>query len=81
MVAWRTFNIWRTFLFHKSLFVVKEGSSDYKKVERDGSLKNLWLNGTLWNQKWLLYCFAVKNLLEHLLFLRVCVYVYVCVYR
>ncbi len=39
MVAWRTFNIWRTFLFHKRLFVVKEGSSDYKKVERDGSLK------------------------------------------
>ncbi len=30
----RTFNIWRTFLFHKKLFVAKEGSSDYKKVRK-----------------------------------------------
>ncbi len=49
MVAWRTFNIWRTFLFNKS--VVKEGSSDYKKVERDGSLNNLWLNGSFLEPK------------------------------
>ncbi len=46
-------------------FVVKEGSSDYKK---GGSLKNLWLNGSLWNQKWLFYGIAVKNLLKHLYF-------------
>ncbi len=30
----KDFNIWRTFLFHKMLFVVKEGSSDYKKVRK-----------------------------------------------
>ncbi len=28
MVSLRTFNIWRTFLFHKGFFVVKEGFSD-----------------------------------------------------
>ncbi len=49
------FNIWRTFLFHKRFFVAKEGSSDYKKQERDGSLKNL-LNGSLW--KWFFYGIA-----------------------
>ncbi len=29
-----TFNIWRTFLFHKKLFVVKEGSSNYKMLRK-----------------------------------------------
>ncbi len=37
--------------------MVKEGSSDYKKVKRC-SLKNLWLNGSLWNQKWFFYGIA-----------------------
>ncbi len=34
MVPYRIFNIWRNFLFHKRLFVVKEGSSDYKMVRQ-----------------------------------------------
>ncbi len=34
MVPLGNFNIWRTFLFHKKLFVVKEGSSDYKTVRK-----------------------------------------------
>ncbi len=67
MVPQSTFNIWRTFLFHKSFFVVKESSSDYKKV------RNIWLfkeplNGSLWNQKWFFYGIAVKKLLKHLYF-------------
>ncbi len=49
--------------FHfKNDFVAKEGSSDYKKVRKRCSLKNLWLNGSLWNQKWFFYGIAVKNL-------------------
>ncbi len=32
--------------------MVKEGSSDYKKVRKRCSLKNLWLNGSLWNRNW-----------------------------
>ncbi len=39
MVPLRTFNIWRTFLCHKSFFVVKEGSSDYKKVRKTSFFK------------------------------------------
>ncbi len=31
----RTFNIWKTFLFDKRFFVVKEGSSDYKKGKEE----------------------------------------------
>ncbi len=48
--------------------VVKESSSDYKKVEREGSLNNPWLNDSLWNQKWLFYGIAVKNLLSTFIF-------------
>ncbi len=51
------------FLFHKRFFVVKEGSSDYKKDKKE-MLKDLWLNGSLWNQKWLFYGIAVKNILS-----------------
>ncbi len=32
------------------------------------SLKNLWLNVSLWNQKWLFYGIAVKNLLSTFIF-------------
>ncbi len=69
MVPQSTFNIWRTFLFHKSFFVVKESSSDYTKVRK------LWLfkeplNGSLWNQKWFFYGIAVKTF-EAPLFWRV----------
>ncbi len=35
---------------------------------RDGSLKNLWLNGSSWNQKWLFNGIAVKNLLSTFIF-------------
>ncbi len=28
----------------------------------------LWLNGSLWNQKWLFYGIAVKNLLSTFIF-------------
>ncbi len=28
----------------------------------------LWLNGSLWNQKWFFFGIAVKNLLKHLFF-------------
>ncbi len=51
------------FLFHKRFFVVKEGSSDYKKDKKE-MLKDLWLNGSLWNQKWFFYGIAVKNILS-----------------
>ncbi len=79
MVAWRTFNIWRTFLFHKRLFVVKEGSSDYKKVERDGSLKDLWLNGSFLEPKMvilLLCCDCEEPFGAPFIFKSVCVYRY-----
>ncbi len=45
---------WRPFCFTKG-FVMKEGSSDYKKVRKRCSLKNLWQNGSSWNQKWFFY--------------------------
>ncbi len=35
MVPLRTFNIWRTFLFHKRFFVVEEDSLDYKKEKKE----------------------------------------------
>ncbi len=38
--------------------MAKESSSDYKKV----------MNGSLWNQKWLFYGIAVKNLLSTFVF-------------
>ncbi len=50
MVPYRTFNIWRTFVSQKALYgerMAKESQT------RDDSLKNLWLNCSLWNQKWL----------------------------
>ncbi len=31
-------------------------------------LKNLWLNGSLWKQKWLFYGIAVKTLLSTFIF-------------
>ncbi len=34
--------------------------SDYKKGERDGSLKILWLNGSFWNKKYLVHGISVK---------------------
>ncbi len=49
----KLFNIWRSFLFHKRLFVAKEGSSHYKKVrkrwffEEPGSL-NFSSSASLW---------------------------------
>ncbi len=46
--------------------MVIEGSSDYKYVRKRCSLKNLWLNGCLWNQKWFFNGIAWR-----LLFLRV----------
>ncbi len=54
----RTFNIRRTFLYHKRFFLAKEGSSDYKKVWKR------WMNGSLWNQKIFFYGIALKNLLS-----------------
>ncbi len=33
----------KIFLFHKSFFVVKEGSSDYKKLRKRCSLNKLWM--------------------------------------
>ncbi len=50
-------------------FVVKEGSSEYKGKQRDGSLKNLWLNGSLWNQKWFFYA-SLEEPFEAPLFLK-----------
>ncbi len=41
-----SFNIWRTFLCHKSFFVVKEGSSDYKKVRKRCFFEWMVLCGT-----------------------------------
>ncbi len=49
----------------KFFFVVKEDSSDYKK---GSSLKNLWLNDSLWNQKCFFYGITVKNILKRLYF-------------
>ncbi len=48
--------------------MAKEGSSDYKKVRKRWFFKNLWLNGSLWNQKWFFYGIAVKNLLSTFIF-------------
>ncbi len=31
-------------------------------------LKNLWLNGSLWNQKWFFYGIGVTNLLSTFIF-------------
>ncbi len=64
----------RTFLskwFHKEPLISEEpfcftkASLWWKKVLQiikrwDGSLKNLWLNGSLWNQKWFFYGIAVN---------------------
>ncbi len=68
---------WRTFLskwFHKEPLTSEEpfcftkGSLWWKKVlqiikrqGRDGSLKNLWLNGSLGNQKWFFYGIAWRT--------------------
>ncbi len=52
--------------FHKEpltseeTFCFTKGSLWQKKVERDGSL-NLWLNGSLWNQKWFFCGITVNN--------------------
>ncbi len=61
MIPLRTFDIQRAFLFHKRLFVVEEGSQDYKNniFHKDYSL---------WNQKWFFYDIAVKNLLSTFIF-------------
>ncbi len=57
MVPYRTFNIWRIFLFYKSFFVAKEGSADYKNASKT------------WFFDWRVLCgakngIAVKNLLN-----------------
>ncbi len=65
---WRTFNIWRIVLFHKRLFVAKKVLQIIKRYERDGSLKNFWLNGSWWNQTCFFYGIAVKNLLSTFIF-------------
>ncbi len=60
-------NIWRTFLFQKSFFVVKEGTSDYKKVRRRFFKEPL----TEWfsvEPKMVFYGIAVKNLLSTFIF-------------
>ncbi len=41
-----------------------------KRYERYGSLKNLWLNGSLWNQKWFFNWIAVQNFLSTFIFKR-----------
>ncbi len=58
----------KPFLFHKRFSVVKEGSSDYKKLRKRWFFKEPLTDGPLWNQKWFFYGIAVKNLLKHLHF-------------
>ncbi len=62
--------------FHKEPLISEETSTLWwkkvlqviKRQETDGSLKNLWLNGSLWNQKWFFYGIAVKNLSSTFIF-------------
>ncbi len=66
------------------LFVVKEGSSDYKKVKKKKNSRFFKEPLTEWffvePKKVLLYDIAVKNLLKHLYFKSVlCKIVCVCV--
>ncbi len=53
-----------SFCFTKGSLWQKKVLQIIKRSERDSSSKNLWLNGSLWNQKWFFYGIAVKNLLS-----------------
>ncbi len=64
----RSFNIWRTFLFIKRLFVVKEGSSDYKKVRKRCFFKEPLTEWFFVEPKMVLLWHHLKNLLKHLYF-------------
>ncbi len=64
MVPLRTFNIWRTFLFHKMFFVVEKDSLDYKKEKKRWFFKEPLT-------EWFFYGITVKNLLSTFIFKRV----------
>ncbi len=63
----RTFDIWRTFLFHKRFFVAKEGSSDYKKVRKRWFFKEPLTEMVLCGTKMVLW-HRCEEPLKHLYF-------------
>ncbi len=71
MVPLRTFNIWRTFLFHKRFFVAKEGSPDYKKVRKRWLFKEPLTEWFFVEPKLVLLWHRCEEPFEATLFLRV----------